>query len=340
MKKPMSTNSVWDFPTPSPEFLTKHEREDIDIWRGLVASVIDVANANGWSKAEIARRAGVPEGTFSQWASGKYPGTLSNVNVQVSKWLDAFEESSSLADAIPTSPEFVKTTTGVDVYNVLLYAQVTAGFTIITLPSGFGKTTAARHFCRTRPHAWMATISPHTKTVHGLLVELAAELEVLEHNPARLVRAIGRRLSRVGEGSLLIIDEAQNLLPEAINQLRHFVDVYKCGVCLIGNEETAIAFVKDKGSVSSRAQVATRIDRRLTGGKHTPKDAETLIAAWGIEEANSIKFLMNIASKPGALRNIDRTIKAAQMLALGEEAQLSQAHLVAAWRNRNIGDLA
>ncbi|MCF1449961.1 AAA family ATPase [Agrobacterium vitis] len=340
MKKPMSANGGWDFPTPSAEFLAKHPEGDLKSWRGLVAGVIEAANANNWSKAEVARRAGIADGTFSQWASGKYPGVLSNVNTQVSKWLDALEESASIAGAMPTSPDFVKTTTGVDVYNVLLYAQITAGFTIITLPSGFGKTTAAKHFCRTRPHAWMATISPHTKTVHGLLVELATELDVQEHNSARLVRAIGRKLNRVGEGSLLIIDEAQNLLPEAVNQLRHFVDVYKCGVCLIGNEETAIAFVQDRGTVSSRAQVATRIDRRLAGAKHSPADAENLIAAWGISDPDSIKFLMGIASKPGALRNIDRTIKAGQMLALGEGDELRMAHLNAAWKNRNIGDIA
>ncbi|MDQ0454682.1 AAA family ATPase [Rhizobium paknamense] len=340
MKKPMSTNGGWDFPNPSAEFLAKHSGDDVETWRSLVAQVIEAANAGGFTKADVARRAGVAEGTFSQWASGKYPGVLANVNAQVSKWLDALEQSASLSAAMPTSPDFVKTSTGVDVYNVLLYAQVTGGFTIITLPSGFGKTTAARQFCRTRPHAWMATISPHTKTVHGMLIELASELEVLEHNPARLVRAIGRKLNRVGEGSLLIIDEAQNLLPEAVNQLRHFVDVYKCGVCLMGNEETAVAFVKDKGTVSSRAQVATRIDRRLTGGTHNPQDATALIAAWSITDPDCVRFLQNVATKPGSLRNIDRTIKAAQMLALGDDADLALTHLTAAWRNRNIGDLA
>jgi DNA transposition AAA+ family ATPase len=210
----------------------------------------------------------------------------------------------------------------------------------VTLPSGSGKTTAARHFCDTRPHAWLATISPNTKTVHGMLVELAAELDIQEHNPTRLARAIGRKLQRLGDGTLLVIDEAQNLVPDAINQIRHFVDINKCGVALLGNEDTAVSFLKDKGSVASRAQVATRFDKRLKRERDPAHDAKLLIEAWKIDDKDCFTFLMNIATKPGALRNIDRTIKAALMAALGNGDDLSLNYLVAAWRNRDMGDIS
>jgi DNA transposition AAA+ family ATPase len=341
MKKPHNANVIsWVFPTPAADFLQRHSQEDVDTWRKLLTRVIDAASANGWNKAEVARRAGIKDGTFSQFSNGNYPGVLANINEQVSNWLEALEESASIAASIPVSPNFVKTYVGADVYNVLLFTQMTAGFTAITLPSGTGKTTTARHFCNTRPHAWLATISPNTKTVHGMLVEIAAELDVQEHNPARLARAIGRKLQRIGDGTLLVIDEAQNLVPEAINQIRHFVDINKCGVTLLGNEDTAISFVKDKGSVASRAQVATRFDRRLKRERDPVHDASILIQAWNIIEQDCVNFLHNIATKPGALRNIDRTIKAAMMAALGSGEDLSLNYLVAAWRNRDMGDIS
>ncbi|WP_160009840.1 AAA family ATPase [Rhizobium sp. 18055] len=340
MMKAKSTIPSWTFPTPAQEFLQRHSQDDVTQWRKLLNRVIDAASANSWNKAEVARRAGIKDGTFSQWSNGNYPGVLANINEQVSNWLEALEESASIAASIPVSPMFVKTNVGADIYNVLMFTQMTSGFTAVTLPSGSGKTTAARHFCDTRPHAWLATISPNTKTVHGMLVELAAELDIQEHNPTKLARAIGRRLQRLGDGTLLVIDEAQNLVPDAVNQIRHFVDINKCGVALLGNEDTAVSFLKDKGSVASRAQVATRFDRRLKRERDPAADASLLINAWKINDKDCVTFLMNIATKPGALRNIDRTIKAALMASLGDGEDLSLNHLVAAWRNRDMGDLS
>ncbi|MDQ1196506.1 AAA family ATPase [Agrobacterium sp. SORGH_AS 787] len=340
MKKPTTANG-WEQSNPVAEFLTKHPASEVDLWRKLTAGVASIASSNGWSKAEVSRRTGIPDGTFSQWFSGKYPGVLANQNQLVSNWLDAIEASQNMAAQMPVSPPFQRTSVGMDVFNTLLFTQVSAGFTAITLASGSGKTAAANYFCATRPHAFMATLSPNTKTVHGMLVELCAAIDVQEHNPARYVRAIGNKLRRVGEGSILIIDEAQNATPDAVNQLRHFVDNYGCGVALLGNEHTATAFVKDQGrSVASRAQVLSRFDKLLQRERDPVGDAKMLIAAWGVSDPDCEKFLLGIGSKAGALRLIDRTMKAASMAAIGDgEEGITLAHLQAAWKNRNMGDV-
>lgn len=341
MKTTTGTSSGWEHPQPVAEFIAKHPAQDVEIWRTLISRVIGVATANGWNKTAIARRTNIPDGTFSQWASGKYLGVLVNQNNQVSNWLAALEESSGLASRVPVSPIFQQTLVAREILETLAYAQVTAGFVAITLDAGVGKTTSARHFCLTRPHAYLATISPNTKTVHGMLVELAAELDVSEHNPARLVRAIGRKLQRIGDGSILIIDEAQNLLPDAINQLRHFVDINKCGVALLGNEDTAGDFMKERSrSVSSRAQVLSRFDKRLKREPSRGDDARTLIAAWDVQDEDMIRFLLGIALKPGALRQIDRTMKLATMAAIGDGDEVTLKHLQMAWKNRDLGDIA
>ena len=327
-------------PEPSSDFLTKHSEQDVKVWRSLVARVIQVATANGWRKADIARRVGMPEGSFSQWASGKYPGVLANLNSQVENWLVALEESSSLAATVPVSPGFQPTLVGVEIMQTLAWAQVTSGFVAIKLDAGVGKTTACRHYCNTRPHAFMATVSPHTKTVHGLLVELAAELDVQENNPARLVRAIGRKLGRIGDGTLLIIDEAQNLTGDAINQLRHFVDIYKCGIALVGNEDTATDFLSDRSrSVSSKAQVMSRFDKLLRREPNRTEDALRMIRAWNIEDEKAVQFLLGIGLKPGALRQIDRTVKNALPAAIGDGQDLTVKHLQEAWKRRDLGDI-
>lgn len=340
MRKPISTSPAWEHPQPAAEFLAKHPEADVAAWRVLIDRVIQAATANGWKKAEVARRMSMAEGTFSQWASGKYIGVLSNLNTQAENWLSAIEESASLAASVPISPPFQMTSVGMEVMQTLAWAQVTSGFVAIKLDSGVGKSMAARHYCDTRPHAFMATVSPHTKTVHGMLVELAAELEVQENNPARLVRAIGRKLSRIGDGTLLIIDEAQNLTGDAINQLRHFVDIHKCGIALIGNEDVANDFLTDRTrSVSSRAQVLSRFDKVLRREPNRTDDAIRMIRAWKIEDEACTNFLLGIALKQGALRQIDRTVKSALPAAIGAGEELSLKHLQAAWKRRDLGDM-
>lgn len=329
----------WDRPEPSSEFLAKHPAIDIEAWRQLRERTIEAAIRYGWRKVEVARRSSMPESTFSQWMSGTLMGVLANQNRVISQWLDAVDDMAGMASQIATSPTFTRTSVAEDIISMLTWAQMTAGFVMATLPAGSGKTTACRHYCNSRPHAYLATISPHTKTVHGMLVELSAELGVQENNPARYVRAIGSKLQRIGDGSLLIIDEAQNLTPEAVNQLRHFVDVHQCGVALIGNDEIAARFAKEVKASSSRDQVTSRFDRRLKKVRDPAGDARKFIEGWGVTDADAVKFLEALAARGGALRQIDRTLKLANTL-LEPEEKIELKHIKAAWMSRDVGDIA
>lgn len=337
-----NTSSTWDRPIIGPDAkLNNRTEQDISLWWGLIDRVIDVARLNSWTKTEVARRIGMAEGTFSQWFSGKYNGRLENQNLQVSQWLDALEETASLVATIPTSPAFIKTRSSNEIQETLAWAQMTVDLVVITFGAGFGKTAACRQFRNTRPHVFMVTMSPHTKTVHGMLNELAAELEVQVFNPARLSRAIGQRLQRSGNNPLLIVDEAQNLCDDAINQLRHYVDNYGCGIALVGNSEIYGRYAKKADGIGpSYAQLKSRYGKRLRRDNPIVEDLHTFIEAWGVNEPEMVKFLLGIGMKGGALRQIDKTMKLASMYALGSEEQLSIKHLKAAWQNRDVEDMA
>jgi DNA transposition AAA+ family ATPase len=305
----------------------------------LVERVSEIAGVNGWNKAEVSRRAGMASGTFSQWFSGKYAGRLDQQNDIVARWLDAVEDQASLAASIPTSPGFLKLKTSIEILETLKWAQIAPDFVVVTAAAGIGKTEACRHYCAITPHAFMATISPHTKTVHGMLVELAASLDIQEHNPAKLVRAIGRKLERFSSGTLLIVDEAQNLVDDAINQLRHFVDINKCGVALVGNNEIYSRFTKQVDG-RSYAQLKRRIGKRFKLQKPRQEDLLSFISAWGITDPESIKFLVGVGNKDGALGQIDKTIKLASMAAIGDQGVITLDQLKRAWKNRDVEDLS
>ncbi|WP_411035723.1 AAA family ATPase [Shinella sp. BYT-45] len=333
-----AAGSPWDRPRPSSDFLAKHSDEDIRDWQGLTERVQRIAVANDFSKAEVTRRTGMKEGTFSQWYSGTYTGRLEPYNRMVANWLDAFEDGAATSAKIPASPDYITTRIGTEIFETLQWAQIASDMVMITIGAGMGKTAACRRYAATRPHVYHATVSPHTKTVHGMLVELAAELDVRELNPAKLTRAIGAKLQRIGGGTLLIVDEAQNLVDDAINQLRHFMDIYGCGIALVGNEEVYSRFGKANGG-PSYAQLKRRIGKRLKLSKPYPEDVKAYVAAWDITAEDCVRFLLGIGHKGGALGQIEKTVKLAYMLAMGLGEELQLKHLQAAWRNRDVEDM-
>lgn len=345
MNKPFNTSSIssaaptWEAPLHEPKALPNRSAEDIALWRTLSDELMSVAKANGWTKAEVARRMNMADGTFSQWYSGKYDGRLDNQNRIVQQFLASVAESAEAASTIPTSPAFIRTRTSAEVTDTLVWAQVSADMVMITLGAGMGKTATCRQYCATRPHVYMATVSPHTKTVHGMLTELASELDVHEHNPAKLTRAIGKKLGRIGNGSLLIVDEAQNLVDDAVNQLRHFVDVYGCGVALVGNNEIYGRFTK-RSDGPSFAQLRSRVGKRLSRVKPHAEDIKAFVEAWRVTDPAAVKLLTGIGMKGGALRQIDKTMKLASMLALSSGEAVTAEHVEAAWKNRDVEDIA
>ncbi|MCK9551596.1 AAA family ATPase [Aquamicrobium sp.] len=330
----------WERPINGPDVsLANRTTADIDSWWLLIDQVIEIATQQGWTKTDVARRINMPSGTFSQWFSGTYTGRLDNQNKIVQQWLDGIGETVGLVASIPPSPAFLATVAAKEVFETLHWAQVASDMVIITLEAGMGKTTACRHFAATRPHVYMVTMSPHTKTVHGMLTDLAQELDVMVHNPARLTRAIGRKLERSGDGTLLIVDEAQNLNDDAVNQLRHFVDIHRCGVALVGNTEIYGRFARggnDRPDGPSYAQIKRRIGKRLLRNKPSLDDLRMFISAWGVSDPDAVKFLIGVGNKGGALGQVDKTIKLASMIAGGLGETIALKHLQAAWKNRDV----
>ncbi len=333
-----AVNTSWQQPKEPPAIDEAKGRgaADVEAWWRLNANVTELAIARDWSKSEVARRIGMPSGTFSQWQSGKYSGRLDTQNLLVGNWLESTDEEEALAATIPVSPGFVLTRSASKVMDSLTFARMAPGLVIITYGAGMGKTTTCEHFCKTWPHSHMFTISPHTKTVHGMLIELAAELGIVQHNTAKLSRVIRERLRRVGSGTLLIVDEAQNLKDDAVNQLRQLVDLAGCGVALVGNSELYGRFYKS-GDGPSYAQIQRRVSMRVNRENPFREDIDAMIDAWGVDDPDCRKVLTGIGMKAGALGQIDVTLKMAHMLAAGSGRPLSADLIRLAWSNRDMG---
>ena len=334
-----ANNSAWELAATAPELTANRTDDQIADWRRLTERLKQLSEEKGWSKAEAARRIGMADGTFSQWFSGKYSGRLDTTNAQVAKFIEQQDEQASFFASIPVSPPYFPTRTSREVMETLAWAHVASDFVLITLGPGMGKSQSCNEYKARRPNVWMTTVSEYTKTVNAMLLEICATLGVVEHNPARLVRAIGERLAASGN-ALLIIDEAQHLIPEAINQLRHFSDLYKCGIALVGNDEVYDRLRDNKDKKRTYGQLRRRVGMKLNRLKPYPEDITASIGAWGVKDEQCVKLLTGIGNKAGALGQIDKTMKAATMLALATGESVGFKHITAAWKNRNVEDFA
>ncbi len=305
-------------------------------WVAITARLRAFAEKHGLSRTQVAQRSDVPLGTLSPWYDGRYPGNYDNVNERIVKWLDAEQDRGSRLIEVSEAPDYIETPTSRDVWDTLMWAQQKPGMVAITLAAGMGKTTTCSQYVAMVPATFMVTMRRTTATPMGMLREIARVLNITERSTHLLDSAVGERLRRNnGRKTLLIIDEAQNLGDEAIDQLRWFLDSHKCGLALVGNMDVQTRY---GGGVTPRegyGQIHRRISKRLLRLKPKPQDIATLIDAWGVEDEGARKLLSAIGTKPGTLGQIDETLKLAKLLAAGSGGTAVTAdHVRQAWINR------
>lgn len=288
-----------------------------------------IVEAEGLSQTAAARDANLAVQTFSAWLAGTYNGRNDRVAADVQMWLNSRAERKRAAAALPQAPLFIVTQTAQKVIEVLQWAQIGPDIAVVAGAAGIGKSTACEHYSITNPNVWLATMQPATATVHTMLQSVAMAIGVVERSAARLTDAIGRRLANTG--GLLIVDEAQHLPAKCLDQLRSIFDLYGVGVVLVGNESVYARLEGGDGRRPEFAQLYSRVGMRLTRAKPYGADICALIKAWGVADKEAISFLKSIASKPGALRGLTKTLRLASMLAKGEGAPVSLKHVQAAY---------
>ncbi|EJF85384.1 hypothetical protein [Bartonella rattimassiliensis] len=136
----------WARPKNQPSGTAQNRNsDDIALWNELVDSVRALAQMNDWTKAEVARRIGMPDGTFSQWYAGSYAGQLGKQNAKVHQWIEALKETAGLLKMIPEKPAFQRNRIASEIIDTLTLAQSTGDMVMITLDAGNGKTKTCRH---------------------------------------------------------------------------------------------------------------------------------------------------------------------------------------------------
>ena len=298
--------------------------QQIDAIRERLKAVMDTEELR---PQEVSRLADMGYATLVAWLSGKYIGRQDLQAQKIEKWLESRTIASRTRSAVKAPSEFVLTKSAGDYFALFQTAQYLPDFVMITGAPGVGKTMAAKAYAAQTPNVFLATAEPCHRTVRMFLDTLCHVLGLgAASGGEKASRQITHRLK--GTGGLLIIDEAQHLSSEIMDQVRTLHDRAEVGVALLGNERVVTridGFARD----TQYAQLHSRVGARLRRAKPLVADIDALVAQWGIEGEAEKRLLRVLGQKPGGLRGMNKCLRLAMLLAQGEPIQ--DSNIMAAW---------
>ncbi|EIC8110570.1 AAA family ATPase [Salmonella enterica] len=280
---------------------------------------------------QIALESGLSTGTISSFINDKYNGDNERVSQILQRWLEKYHAVAEL----PEPPRFVETQTVKQIWTSMRFASLTESIAVVCGNPGVGKTEAAREYRRTNNNVWMITITPSCASVLECLTELAFELG-MNDAPRRkgpLSRALRRRLE--GTQGLVIIDEADHLGAEVLEELRLLQESTRIGLVLMGNHRVYSNMTGGNRTVEF-ARLFSRIAKRTAINKTKKADVKAIADAWQINGENELELLQQIAQKPGALRILNHSLRLAAMTAHGKGERVNEDYLRQAFRELDL----
>jgi DNA transposition AAA+ family ATPase len=281
----------------------------------------EAAGEDGISHSEIARQAGIGVSTFHAFMIEKYKGNVDSIAKSCRIWLSTRATKTRVIEARPQRSSFVMTPSAEAFHAVLAQAQHEPDMVTICGEPGVGKTEACREYQRRNSNVFILTAEPDMKSAYAVMECLCDVLDVREANSVRRSRAIARFLA--GRQALLIIDEAQNIGLPALDQIRAYHDnqAVRVGIALVGHPDTKRRMTGG-GPQGKFAQLDSRFGMHVHRGEPLVGDVWALLDAAGITGDEERRYLRAVAKKAGGLRKMDRTIRAARMIARGQDTEL------------------
>ncbi|EFK4392300.1 AAA family ATPase [Escherichia coli] len=280
---------------------------------------------------QIALESGLSTGTISSFINDKYNGDNERVSQILQRWLEKYHAVAEL----PEPPRFVETQTVKQIWTSMRFASLTESIAVVCGNPGVGKTEAAREYRCTNNNVWMITITPSCASVLECLTELAFELG-MNDAPRRkgpLSRALRRRLE--GTQGLVIIDEADHLGAEVLEELRLLQESTRIGLVLMGNHRVYSNMTGGNRTVEF-ARLFSRIAKRTAINKTKKADVKAIADAWQINGEKELELLQQIAQKPGALRILNHSLRLAAMTAHGKGERVNEDYLRQAFRELDL----
>lgn len=292
-----------------------------------IAWLRDHKAALGISWKTLGERVGRAGGTLSTFISGHYAGNKEEVARGVFRYRQMLESQAENGDGVPSKPGYFETPTSRRLIGLLIWAH-RGRMTLAATAPGMGKSVTIAEYRASASNVWVATMEESTKSPNAMMYAVLRALGVTAKG------GWGSQLSQLvkdavrGRQGLLVIDEANHLTYEALEQLRAWHDATGVGICLMGNEELLMR-IEGGRRRDAYARLNSRIAQRHLAVVPEAGDVAAFCDAWGIDDEGMRALLKRIALTPGAggLRECEQIIEQASLLAVEDNRALNLSDL-------------
>lgn len=285
-------------------------------------------SAKGISWAQLGAISGISTGTLSPFCTGSYGGNHETIARRIYKYRQTLVSQAERTDGVPLAPGYFETPTSRRLTGLLVWAH-RGRMTLAATGPGTGKTMTIAEYQASASNVWVATMDESTKSLNAMTKRVLRALSVTTTNGGWVSQNAQLVADAVaGRRGLLVIDEANHLTLEALEQIRAWHDATGVGVCLLGNEELMMR-IEGGPRRDAFARLNSRIAMRLLQHSPVAEDVHAFCDAWTITDDGMRAMLERIALTPGSggLRECQQIIEQASLLAVAEEQPLSLAYL-------------
>ncbi|GAB1649664.1 AAA family ATPase [Mannheimia haemolytica] len=300
----------------------------------LIDQIKQHLSQTGVTQNQLARESGINAGALSSYLNGSYAGDIANLEAKLTAY---FAKKEVQAREFVEAPAFIETATARQIFKTLEFAQIANCMATVYGMSGVGKTKAIQEFKKGRANVWLVTASPSRSSLSEILYEIALELGISDapRRKGTLSRLIARKIK--GTEGLLIVDEADHLPYEALEELRIMQEEANIGLVLVGNDKV---YTRMKGGISPHHEYArlwSRVAKNTSIQKTKQADTKAVAKAWGLEEdTEALKVMQSITETGGGLRILTQTLRLAGMVAKGLDRAIT-ADLIIQARQELLG---
>lgn len=255
------------------------------------------------SQNEAAKLLGISAAILTPLKKGTYKG---DTNGYLNKIASYFNIKSDLNETY-REVEYAQTSISKKVYDTIRICHVKGGLAIFAGDAGIGKTKAAQKYVSDNPdNAVYVTLNPCLTSIKSTLKLLANALNA--PISSTLDDMWLNIINKLGDGMVLIFDEAQHLPIKTIETLRSFSDYFRdrgqtLGIMFIGNNETVRRLGSNKRAEFAQISNRTKQTRVCTTKKIKREDIMLLFPILAENKMNAeIDFLWQIAQTQQALR--------------------------------------
>lgn len=270
--------------------------EQINLIKGFEKLILKAG-----SQGKAAELVDLNAAIISNLRRGKYAGSKSEAFEKLDDYFKLKNEKEQLPEVF-TPVDYAPTTISQMIYERLRNVHILGGCAVITGDAGIGKTKTIQKYAKdNRTKTIVITASVFNHNVNDILFLLAMELGINDNNKRRVKNAI---FSRLHDGMIIIVDEAQELTYQAANALRSIPDYFEAkdetlGLVFVGNP---CFYNKFNGRYTSdRVQVSSRFVSEPTYTAEQIQFEDTKMLYPLLAQKNmtaELMFLHSIATTP------------------------------------------